>query len=346
MKLYLSTILILVCALGVFAQVKAPTIYKGRGNTEPVQEMYINDEHNFSLVTPPNSKPDEGFVTRSGFISAYACTDCSDASYFALSKVLPLDLPLADVVKGFQTKAIQESAANKLLKGFGQDNNATILSTTYAAYNGRPAIRFDFNFTKNDVNYNGVAVEIFIKEKKIMAVFAFLSSNPEPEPWFKVCEDALRSIIALKSSPIKSPREGIATRIGSSNNDAQNSSSSVYKGSGNTENIPPPPPPAIPKMISGGVLNGKAFSLPKPAYPAAARAVRASGAVNVQVTIDEEGNVIEAIAVSGHVLLRAAAVAAARQAIFAPTKLSGQPVKVTGVLVYNFIAPTPVENNP
>ena len=43
----------------------------------------------------------------------------------------------------------------------------------------------------------------------------------------------------------------------------------------------PPPAPrsrkAPPKMISGGVLNGKATSLPKPAYPAAARAVRASG---------------------------------------------------------------------
>ena len=62
-----------------------------------------------------------------------------------------------------------------------------------------------------------------------------------------------------------------------------------------------------PKSISGGVLNGKATNLVKPPYPAAARAVRAEGAVNVQVTIDEEGNVISASAVSGHPLLRAAA---------------------------------------
>lgn len=100
---------------------------------------------------------------------------------------------------------------------------------------------------------------------------------------------------------------------------------------------PPPPPKAVPKQISGGVLNGKAISLPKPPYPAAAKAVRASGSVSVQVLIDENGSVVSASAVSGHPLLRAAAAAAARQARFSPTKLSGQPVKVSGVITYNFV---------
>ncbi|CAN5403468.1 hypothetical protein BH20ACI1_BH20ACI1_18470 [soil metagenome] len=93
----------------------------------------------------------------------------------------------------------------------------------------------------------------------------------------------------------------------------------------------------IPKTISGGVLNGKAVELPKPVYPAAARAVKASGAVNVQVTVDENGNVTGANAVSGHPLLRQSAVAAAREAKFKPTLLSGKLVKVTGVIVYNFV---------
>ena len=103
---------------------------------------------------------------------------------------------------------------------------------------------------------------------------------------------------------------------------------------------PPPPPPApkpVPKTVSGGVLNGKATSLPKPAYPAAAKAVRASGSVSVQVLISESGSVISASAVSGHPLLRAAAVSAARGARFSPTLLSGQPVKVSGVITYNFV---------
>lgn len=91
-----------------------------------------------------------------------------------------------------------------------------------------------------------------------------------------------------------------------------------------------------PKLISGGVLNGKAKSLPLPPYPAAAKAVGASGAVNVQVAIDEQGNVSSASAVSGHPLLRRTAEEAARGATFAPTLLNGVPVRITGVLVYNF----------
>jgi Ca-activated chloride channel family protein len=95
--------------------------------------------------------------------------------------------------------------------------------------------------------------------------------------------------------------------------------------------------PVPPKTISGGVINGKATNLVKPPYPAAAKAVRASGAVNVQVTIDESGNVISATAVSGHPLLRAAAEEAARNSKFVPTLISGQAIKVTGVIVYNFV---------
>jgi periplasmic protein TonB len=110
-------------------------------------------------------------------------------------------------------------------------------------------------------------------------------------------------------------------------------------GDDETGGAPPPPPPVkkVPKQISGGVLNGKATSLPKPPYPPAARAVRAAGAVSVQVLIDESGNVVSASAVSGHPLLRAAAVQAARSARFSPTQLSGQPVKVSGVITYNFV---------
>ena len=111
-------------------------------------------------------------------------------------------------------------------------------------------------------------------------------------------------------------------------------------GTGDRPAAPPPPPPppkAAPKTISGGVLNGKATSLPKPPYPAAARAVRAAGAVSVQVLISETGSVISANAVSGHPLLRPAAVSAARGARFSPTLLSGQPVKVSGVITYNFV---------
>ena len=92
------------------------------------------------------------------------------------------------------------------------------------------------------------------------------------------------------------------------------------------------------RAINGGTLNGKAVDLPLPEYPVIARAAHASGAVTVEITIDENGAVVAARAVSGHPLLQAAAVNAARQASFTPTRLSGEPVRVTGILVYNFVA--------
>ena len=109
-----------------------------------------------------------------------------------------------------------------------------------------------------------------------------------------------------------------------------------------SEEPPPPPPqptpPPKPKtVVSGGVLNGKAISKPQPAYPPIAKAARASGTVTVQILVDESGRVVSANAVSGHPLLQQAAVSAARQARFSPTLLSGQPVKVSGVITYNFV---------
>jgi bla regulator protein blaR1 len=92
------------------------------------------------------------------------------------------------------------------------------------------------------------------------------------------------------------------------------------------------------RAIEGGVLNGKAANLPAPEYPAIARPAHVSGSVQVRILIDEDGNVIGAEAVSGHPLLRAAAVSAAREAKFTTTRLQGEPVKVSGVLVYNFVA--------
>lgn len=104
--------------------------------------------------------------------------------------------------------------------------------------------------------------------------------------------------------------------------------------------IAPPPvkaaaeKPHPPKSL--GVINGIASSLPKPVYSAAAIAMHAEGAVNVQVLIDETGRVVSANAMNGNLLLRSAAEEAARKARFTPTLLSNVPVKVTGTIVYNF----------
>jgi TonB family protein len=96
--------------------------------------------------------------------------------------------------------------------------------------------------------------------------------------------------------------------------------------------------PDVPKVIrkSGGVLQGTATKRVAPTYPPLAKAARVGGSVVVEVTLDEEGGVMAARAVSGHPLLKDAAVTAARGWKFKPTLLQGEPVKVIGTITFNF----------
>lgn len=96
---------------------------------------------------------------------------------------------------------------------------------------------------------------------------------------------------------------------------------------------------SIAKPISGGLLDEKTLKKPLPTYPPVAKAAKASGVVVVSVLVDAEGRVEKAEAISGHPLLQAAAVEAAYHARFRPTKLSGNSVKVSGVLTYDFALP-------
>lgn len=123
------------------------------------------------------------------------------------------------------------------------------------------------------------------------------------------------------------------------------SRTSVVGGTGNTSvelDTPPPPPapnptPVVPRVLKiSTVLNSRAMSLPRPNYPAMARQIRLQGTVTVQVLIDETGRVVSAKG-SGHPLLVGEAQKAAMQARFSPTVISETPVKVSGVITYNFV---------
>src|SRR5262249_55465371 len=132
-------------------------------------------------------------------------------------------------------------------------------------------------------------------------------------------------------------------------------------GFANGENggaIPPPPPPPPPAGTAavpppapvvnsaddnsqavrrpGGMLSASATRRVQPSYPPLAMQAGVSGAVMVEVTINEEGEVIAARALSGHPLLQDAAIEAARQWTFSPTMVDGKPVKVVGAITFNF----------
>jgi protein TonB len=183
-------------------------------------------------------------------------------------------------------------------------------------------------------------------EQQVATRTEFVASNLDPTKVPQKVEN-----VASKIPPV--PPGGAV--IGSHNTDPVGGGAPVGVGTGTvggpvggaapptkvvvaTSDEPPPPTPAPKKnvTISGGVLNGKAISKPQPSYPPIARAARASGVVVVAITVDESGKVISAHAVSGHPLLQQAAVQSAYGWRFSPTMLSGQPVKVTGTITFNF----------
>ena len=89
-------------------------------------------------------------------------------------------------------------------------------------------------------------------------------------------------------------------------------------------------------ILGSGVLNGTARELPKPSYPGDARKAGVGGRVTVKVKIDEVGKVYSAEIISGPIPLRLVCKQAALQARFSPTVVCGVPVKVIGIIRYDF----------
>ncbi|MBX3244731.1 MAG: energy transducer TonB [Acidobacteria bacterium] len=88
--------------------------------------------------------------------------------------------------------------------------------------------------------------------------------------------------------------------------------------------------------IEAGALNGYAVNNPPPQYPAAARQLRATGIVRVDIVVDEEGNVAEIKKMQGHTLLQNAARDAIKKWKFKPFTRDGRPVSAVGFINFNF----------
>jgi protein TonB len=115
-------------------------------------------------------------------------------------------------------------------------------------------------------------------------------------------------------------------------------------GSGPVVNVPDNTPPPVPvpvkpptQRVTSVVLTSKAINLPQPVYPQLAKQIHIGGPVVIQILVDEQGKVVSAQVMSGHPTLVGAAREAALRARFTPTMLSGQAVKVQGVITYNFV---------
>ncbi|HEY3578997.1 MAG TPA: energy transducer TonB [Pyrinomonadaceae bacterium] len=177
-------------------------------------------------------------------------------------------------------------------------------------------------------------------EQKFLSSFVLPERGPDPPKNAATAENQVGTQVASEVSPDgqqqqqAKPEGDTGSTEQPANADPNAANNTTPDPSATPSNQVPPPKDPNQKRgpISGGVLNGKAIYLPMPEVPAGETA----GVVLVAVTVDEQGTVVEARAVSGPARLQPAAVAAARLARFSPTLLMGEPVRVTGTLTYNF----------
>ena len=97
-----------------------------------------------------------------------------------------------------------------------------------------------------------------------------------------------------------------------------------------------PKPSLATLRISQGVSQGLLIKRVQPKYPPAALAVRAQGAVQIEATINKEGNVTNLKVLKGDPVLARAAVEAVRQWRYKPYYLDGDPVEIETQITVNF----------
>jgi TonB family protein len=247
------------------------------------------------------------------------------------------------------------SLLSKEIYTYEYDNvgNWTKMTTSVAVVEGGKII-----FEPTEVTYRTISYYLDENLAKMVLAAGAPSTAPAQVPASSPATGAVSNPVALNPAPANatpSPAQanktaavipasgGIASLSKNSVGSPVNSSSIPGgTGAGNQSVVMDGEPPAkaapkpLMKPISGGVLNGRALELPAPEYPDIARRMRTVGLISVEVIIDSNGKVISAKAGPGSSVLQQAAVKAAYRARFSPTTLSGQPVKVSGVINYNF----------
>jgi TonB family protein len=212
------------------------------------------------------------------------------------------------------------------------------MTTSVAVVDGRGV-----TFEPTEVTYRSIMYyldENMLKTVSSANASAAATANPVTKPADPKANSSAANKTRNTTSPDLPSASTSATRITASSVDVKTPGTPGVAMTNQEIRVsleePPPAPRPILKPISGGVLNGTAISLPPPVYPEPAKRTRTGGIVTVEVILDETGKVVAAKATAGPTILREAAVQAALKARFSPTKLSGQPVKVSGVINYKF----------
>jgi Gram-negative bacterial TonB protein C-terminal len=90
-------------------------------------------------------------------------------------------------------------------------------------------------------------------------------------------------------------------------------------------------------IVSFGVIRQDSDNdIPKPKYPASARAINLEDDVSVQVIVNKKGKVLQANILKGHIFLRKVCLDSAMKSNLKIITLSSIPICYTAIIVYKF----------
>jgi TonB family protein len=276
-------------------------------------QEYASAEGRFSILFPGTPKAEVQSVEIQGGqfqIHVHRLKAISEYGVIYADYPVPVDDP-----------NVAKQVLDEGVKGAVAEVGAAILSVTEISLNGYPGRSFKEKLPNGSI----LKGKMYLVGRRMYQIAVTLP-KPDATPDGGKADEQLADKF-LDSFKLNTGREATGEAAGEV--DRYLAQERVY-GSKAEENSRAP-------ISEQGVLQGRAISLPQPPFPPIARATRASGAVVVKIIVDEEGKVVAVQAVSGHPLLQAAAIRAAREAKFAPTLLDGKPVKIMGTLSYNFV---------
>lgn len=95
-------------------------------------------------------------------------------------------------------------------------------------------------------------------------------------------------------------------------------------------------PAAAQEEITTANALGRVVKKVAPAFPVAAKQLNVTGTQDVQIVVDEEGNVIDAKVLKGNALFTQSSLAAIKEWKFTPLLKDGQPAKFTTIVTFNY----------
>ena len=174
-----------------------------------------------------------------------------------------------------------------------------------------------------------------VGDSPVTRIAAIIAANAEPEP--KQPDSAPLHVKSTSRTKTHAQAEESAPPLPSSLAVASANDSNL-SGLMSSASTSVTKPSLATIRISQGVSQGLLIKRVQPKYPSAALAVRAQGAVQIEATINKEGNVTNLKVLSGDPVLARAALEAVRQWRYKPYYLDGDPVEIQTQITVNFKA--------